>query len=388
MERITDTYFRLLESTDLGFKRYLTHRINWDQRLIALVGARGTGKTTLMLQHIKESLPVDRTLYVSADNIHFTHEGLLDLADQFWKLGGRHLFIDEVHKYPNWSQEVKNIYDSFPQLQVVLTGSSVIDMLKGYGDLSRRAVIHHLRGLSLREYISMKHGTELPVVSLDDITDGAPIGMKGLLPIKLFHEYLAEGHYPFFAEGDVMLRLNGAVNAVFEVDLPKHLDIRPSSIDKLKHLLVIIAGSVPFKPNLSKLAEMTGISRNTLPDHLHHLERAGLIAQLRSGTGGIRSLGKADKVYLDNTTLMHMFSDRPDIGTMRETFFLNQVSAMHTVNASDRVDFRVGELQFEVGGRKKGSHQLEGLSNAFLVKDDIEHPVGNTIPLWHFGFLY
>jgi uncharacterized protein len=388
MEKLIDAHHRLLEVTDLGFKRYLYGQINWQHRLIAILGARGTGKTTLMLQRIKEMQAGSGILYVSADNIHFSNETLLNLAERFHALGGTHLFIDEIHKYPNWSQEVKNIYDSIPRLNLVITGSSVIDMLSGYGDLSRRSVVYHLHGLSLREYIGMKHGDTLPTVTLPELLEGRHPDIGGHRPLQVMKEYLSEGYYPFFLEGDVMLRLHGAVNAVFEVDLPKHLDIRPTSIDKLKRLLAIIAASVPFRPNFSKLSELTGISRNLLPDHLLHLEKAGLIHLLHDNTGGIRGLGKLEKVYLSNTVLMHLFTDRPDIGTMRETFLLDQLSQSHTVRASETADLVVGDTHFEVGGRNKGGRQLKGLQDAYLVKDDVERGFGRTIPLWYFGFLY
>ncbi|HOK62151.1 ATP-binding protein, partial [Tenuifilum sp.] len=361
---------------------------NWNARLIAITGPRGVGKTTLMLQKIKIENKIDESLYVSLDNIYFSNHTLFELAGYFYRYGGRHLFIDEVHKYETWSQEIKNIYDSFPDLQIVFSGSSILDIYKGFGDLSRRVVPYHLNGLSFREYLIFETGQDSEAYSLDQILS-QKVKIKLENPLIHFKKYLNHGYYPFYKDDDFMIRLTGTVNAVLEVDIPKYLDLKVSTIDKLKHLLQIISESVPFKPNYSKIADLIGVSRNLLPDYLAYLEKAGLILELTNETKGIRRLGKVNKVYLNNPNLAYMLSgENANIGNIRETFFFNQLKLNHKVFSSETVDFKVEGNEFEIGGKSKGNKQISKLSNAYIVKDDIEYGFGNTIPLWHFGLLY
>ncbi len=325
MNELIEIYHELLSKVNTRFIRYLYKEIDWGSRLIAITGARGVGKTTLLLQYVKLNDIVKQSLYVSSDNIYFSTNSLFSLAGLFYKYGGKYLLIDEVHKYENWSREIKNIYDSYSDLKIIFTGSSILDLYKGFGDLSRRALVYNLYGLSFREFLLFEENIETEKVNLMQIVSGNT-NIHVEKPLPKFKKYLEYGYYPFYKEGNFKVRLNSVINAVLEVDIPKYLGIRIATIDKLKMLLQIITESAPFKPNMSKIAEMLGISRNVLPDYFSYLERAKMILLLRANTKGIRALGKPEKVYLDNSNLMYALSpDKIDIGSIREVFFINQV---------------------------------------------------------------
>jgi hypothetical protein len=311
------------------------------------------------------------------------------LADEFYKNAGEYLFIDEIHKYANWSQELKNIYDSYPRLKVVFTGSSILDILKGTADLSRRAIIYQLQGLSFREYLKLFHGYEVSVYSLKQIINNEVKLPEIEHPLPLFKEYLKRGYYPFGIENEVHIRLGQVIVQTLETDIPQYAKLNVGTARKLKRLLSIIAESVPFKPNFTKIAEMIGVSRNSLTDYFLYMEQAGLIAQLRDETGGIRGLGKVDKVYLDNTNIIYnLVGDKSEKGNIRETFFLNQMRLKNEVMSAKKADFIVNEYTFEVGGKKKQQHQIKNDGKSFIVKDDIEFGYLNVIPLWAFGLNY
>ncbi|MBZ9786716.1 AAA family ATPase [Psychroflexus sp. CAK57W] len=389
MESLFEYSNKFIKETDLGFMRYMHAQINWDNRLIGLLGARGVGKTTLVLQHIKKNLPQQQTLYVTAEDFYFSSHSLVDLASEFVKYGGKHLIIDEIHKYPEWSKALKLIYDYHKDLQVVFTGSSVLDIKKGSADLSRRAVMYHMKGLSFREYLSLFHHIDLPTYTLDEVLSHKVEAPQLPHPLALFSKYLKQGYYPFSLEADFDIRLKQIINQSLEVDIPVYAGMNVATGRKLKQLLAIISRSVPFKPNRTKIAELLGASRNNILDYLLYIEEAGMIGQLRPSTGGIRGLGKVDKIYLDNTNLIYSLTEGElNTGNLRETFFFNQLSQSHIVTSSKGVDFKIGHLHFEVGGKSKGKKQLKGLDHAFLVKDDIEAGYLNTIPLWQFGLLY
>ena len=379
----------MLALTDTRYLRFLYEQINWSSRMIGIVGPRGVGKTTMLLQHIKLHLPVDETLFVNADDIYFTEHHLLDMAEEFYQNGGKHLFIDEIHKYPEWSRELKLIYDYFPDLQIIFTGSSILDIYKRTADLSRRAVMHFLPGLSFREYLILAKGIRLPVYSLSDILAGKVEFPAGERPIALFKEYLANGYYPFFSDPDYALRLRSIINMTVENDIPMYASMNIATTKKIRQLLYIISQSVPFKPNFTKLGQLIDIHRNQVNDLMFYLERAGIIAQLRNKTSGIRLLGKVEKTYLDNTNLVYALAEnKPEAGNVREMFFLSQMRVHNQVFVSDKSDFEIGDYTFEVGGKSKGQKQIEGIDNAFIVKDDIEFGYKNIIPLWHFGLNY
>lgn len=389
MEQLIRFFRRMLALTDTRYLRFLYEQINWSSRMIGIVGPRGVGKTTMLLQHIKLHLPVDETLFVNADDIYFTEHHLLDMAEEFYQNGGKHLFIDEIHKYPEWSRELKLIYDYFPDLQIIFTGSSILDIYKGTADLSRRAVMHFLPGLSFREYLILAKGIRLPVYSLSDILAGKVEFPARERPIALFKEYLGNGYYPFFSDPDYALRLRSIINMTVENDIPMYASMNIATTKKIRQLLYIISQSVPFKPNFTKLGQLIDIHRNQVSDLMFYLERAGIIAQLRNKTSGIRLLGKVEKTYLDNTNLVYALAEnKPETGNVRETFFLSQMRVHNQVFASDKSDFEIGDYTFEVRGKSKGQKQIEGIDNAFIVKDDIEFGYKNIIPLWHFGLNY
>jgi predicted AAA+ superfamily ATPase len=364
-------------------------QINWDSRLIGLVGPRGVGKTTLVLQHIKNNLDPKYTLYVTAEDFYFAKNRLLDVASDFVKFGGRHLIIDEIHKYPDWSTELKLIYDYHQDLQVVFTGSSVLDIKKGSSDLSRRAVLYSMQGLSFREYLQLFHQIVIPKFTLDEILTHKVASPQLVHPLPLFSDYLKRGYYPFALEHDFDLKLMQVVNQTLESDIPVYATMNVSTGRKLKQLMAIVAESVPFKPNMSKISELLAISRNNIADYLLYMEEAGMVSQLRSETKGIRGLGKVDKVYLDNTNLVFgLAHENPNKGNIRETFFMNQLRVNYPIVSSKIVDFTIDVFDFEIGGKSKSNKQIKTVANGFVVKDDIESGFLNTIPLWHFGLLY
>jgi predicted AAA+ superfamily ATPase len=397
MEELIIKSLRKIENIGLDFKRFLMKKINWDRRLIGIKGARGTGKTTLLLQHIKDTYgTTDEVLYVSLDDIYFSDNRLVDLTDEFVKSGGKYLFLDEVHKYPDWSREIKNIYDDFPKLQIVFTGSSILEIDKGEADLSRRAVIYNLPVLSLREFIELRYSIKVEDYSLYEIIHNhisIAAGINKLIkPVKIFNEYNRIGAYPFFkeAEREYSNHIERIINLILESDLPASTAIDYQSIFKLKKLLYVISESVPFQPNISKLSLKIGVTRDTLIKYLSYLDKADLISQLQSGTKGISKMAKPDKLYMNNNNLL--FTLQPNIaspGTVRETFFQSQLSVAHKVNIPKKGDFIVNDQYlFEIGGKNKTVKQIAGINDAFLALDNIEYGLKNRIPVWLFGFLY
>ena len=389
MEKLYELFYRKLKNIPVEFLRYKYNQIKWESRAFGLVGPRGVGKSTMLLQYIKQNLDTKDTLYVSADNLYFAEHKLVDLADRFVKMGGNHLFIDEIHKYEGWSRELKQIYDSYDDLQLVISGSSILDIYKGMADLSRRMPIYEMQGLSFREYLRLFHGIDVPVYSMEDILTHKAV-INGIEhPLPLFHDYLKRGYYPFGRDAEFEIELMQVINQTMEIDIPMHIKANVSVGRKLKSLIMVVSKSVPFKPVMQKLADVTGISRNDIPDYLIYMERAGMISQLRNATGGLRGLGKVEKLYLDNTNLIYALApEHTDIGNVRETFFMNQTRVCNDVRSSDISDFEIDNKVFEIGGRKKGQKQIENASDGYIVKDDIESGYANVIPLWAFGLNY
>lgn len=384
MEHLKAHFHKLLRATTTDFQRYIFNEINWNARMIGLVGARGVGKTTLVLQHIKLDLQTADTLYSVADDFYFADKRLLDLADEFEKRGGKILFIDEIHKYADWSRELKLIYDYHPQLKVVFTGSSILDIKKGAADLSRRAVMYHMYGLSFREFLSMYKNVSAPAFSLAEILDHKVEIPELAHPLPLFEEYIRQGYYPFMQDDDFAVRIRQIINQTLEVDIPQFANMNVSTGRKLKQLMAVIAKTVPFKPNFTQIAAVLETSRNNIADYFLHIEEAGLIGQLRN-----KSWDKVDKIYLDNSNLLYNMTDAtPDIGNVRETFFFNQLHTKHEVCASPVSDFQIDGMTFEVGGKGKSKKQIKDVERGFVVKDNIEFGYDNIIPLWQFGFLY
>ncbi len=384
----------LLTHIPLTFKRYLFDQIKWNNRLIGVKGARGTGKTTMLLQWLKmQNLPVTQAAYFSLDDLYFSHNYLKETIRNFYLQGGKILVLDEVHKYPNWSAEIKNCYDFFPDLKIIFTGSSVIDISKQEGDLSRRALIYELPGLSYREYLSMKGIIHMPAIDLENLLTNAADYKNQLpadfRPLKHFNDYLRFGYYPFALEDtdSAHQRINQLVRTIVEYDMAelKEFDIRNAK--KLLQLIYVIAQQVPFKPNITALAEKTGINRNSLNSYLYYLEQAKILSLLYPAGISTAKLQKPEKIYLNNTNLLFALSEEAaEQGAVRETFFLSQLAANHTVQMPKQGDFLVNKkYTFEVGGKNKTEAQIKGINHAFVVRDDIETPVGNNLPLWMFG---
>lgn len=389
MEQLYSTFNKKLKEVSTDFIRYKYLDIKWEGRAFGLVGPRGVGKSYMLLQYIKKNLDPKDTLYISADNIYFSEHRLVDLAYTFVKMGGKHLFIDEIHKYDGWSRELKQIIDDFGELQIVISGSSILDIYKGMADLSRRVPIYQMQGLSFREYLHLFHNITAPTFSLEEILEGKAEIPGVVHPLPLFQSYLRNGYYPYGMDQEFEIELLQVINQTMEVDIPQYINTNVAVGRRLKSLLMVIARSVPFKPVLTKIAQVTGISRNDISDYMIYIEKAGMISQLRDKTGGIRGLGKIEKVYLDNTNLIYALApDNAQIGNVRETFFMNQTRVLHDVISSTSSDFEIDGKTFEVGGRKKGQKQIENVTEGYIVKDDIETGFANIIPLWAFGLMY
>lgn len=389
MERLFEYMDRQIAGVTSDFHRYLYPRIKWENHMLGLVGPRGVGKTTLFLQRIREAHRRGEALYVSADHLYFSDHTLYETAETFYKGGGTHFFVDEVHKYPGWSRELKMMYDALPRLHVYFTGSSVLDIERGEADLSRRAPRYLMQGLSFREYLSIEKGLDLEPLSLEAILAGEA-ELPGIEhPLPLFRDYLRHGYYPFGSDVDFDLELAQVIARTLEVDIPQYANMTAATGRKLKKLMVVVSTLAPFKPNMVSLGSQIQVSRNNVEDYLLYMEKAGMVSQLRTGASGLGALGKPEKVYLDNTNILYNLSDgREDVGSVRETFFLNQMRVNHLVTASPVSDFQIGEATFEVGGRSKGRDQIKGVEHGYVAKDDIERGYGNVIPLWAFGLNY
>lgn len=387
LSQVSDTFFRSL-----------FHKLNWDERFFGITGLRGVGKTTMLLQFLKySSTERKNALYVTADHPWFYDETLFGLAGRFRKYGGKLLLIDEIHRYPNWSKELKNIYDGFADLQIIFTASSVLDLLQGESDLSRRAVTKELPGLSFREYIELKHNHRFPAITLEELLKNpdkiAESATSELKPIPLFNNYLATGYFPFsITKSDESFNqlLNQVINTMMEVDLQIVEDYSASNTIKMKKLLGVIAQSVPFEPNISKIAERLGLGRDTVKTYLWNLDRARLLNLLSKSSRGVAALQKPDKIFLENSNFSFALQNKPETGTIRETFFVNQLrNAGHKVELAKAGDFLInGELTFEIGGPSKQSQQITNVDKGWLAIDELERPYLNRIPLWLFGFLY
>lgn len=387
----------LLENTSLDFKRFLFGEIAWKNRLIGIKGARGTGKTTLCLQWLKQQkLPANKAAYFSLDDLYFTTHNLKETIIQFHKQGGKIIVLDEVHKYKNWSIEIKNLNDIYADLKIIFTGSSIIDISRQQGDLSRRAIIYELPGLSYREFLGLKHHICIPAYSLETILNDVFAIKKemprGFRPLEHFTEYLQSGYYPFIMEDiqTVHLKINQLIRTIIEYDMAELKDFDIRNAKKVLQLLYVIAQQVPFKPNLVKLSEKTDIHRNSLNNYIHFLEQAKLIVALQPAGKSTAILQKPEKIYLHNTNILFALAENQvEKGNVRETFFLSQLLPLHKVQMPRHGDFLINNrYTFEVGGKDKSLKQVAGIKNAWIVKDDLEFPVGLELPLWMFGFLY
>lgn len=379
----------MLKQAPAGMKRYIYDDIAWDARMVGIVGPRGVGKSTMILQYIHAHQDRSKMLYISADTVYFSSHSIIETADAFVKEGGEHLFIDEIHKYKNWSKELKQLYDVHPKLRITFTGSSVLDIYKGEADLSRRALIYTMQGLSFREYLELFHGISSRAYSLEEILNQQVSVSELEHPLPLFRDYLKRGYYPFANEIGFEYRMQQVIGQTTETDIPQYADMKASTARKLKQMLSVISSLAPYKPNADNLARELSVSKNNVPDYLVYLEMAEMIGQLRDDTGGLRGLGKVEKVYIDNPTLMTVLAGgNPDIGNMRETFFYNQMRVNNDIISSRESNFRIGKYTFEVGGKKKGKKQIEDIPDGIIVRDEIEVGHGIIVPLWMFGMNY
>lgn len=397
MEPLIQYQDNLLRSVDNSFRRYLHQNINWNQRMIGIKGPRGAGKTTLMLQYLKFDLKdvASKALYVTADHTWFYNHTLLDTAMDWFKQGGRVLFIDEVHKYPQWSRELKNIYDGLPEMRVIFSASSALDIYRGEADLSRRVISYTLAGLSFREYLAFTANIIFDPVSLNDIqSDHRALSMQVLekvQPLPAFSKYLMNGYLPIIAEGEneYLSRLEQVINAIVDTDLAYIAAYNAGTAVKVKRLLGVIAESAPFKPNMSALARKMEINRESLYDYVYQLNDARLLNILSAEGKGVSRLQKPDKIFLENTNLAYAMNTNPDKGNVRETFLLNQfINKGLEVHAPAEGDFLVSGLNIEVGGKSKSAKQVKNTESFIVAADDIETGFGTKVPLWLFGFLY
>ncbi|MBQ9474452.1 MAG: AAA family ATPase [Bacteroidales bacterium] len=398
MQNLVLAYNRNIDETDCGFVRYLHKSVDWSERLIGIKGSRGVGKTTMLLQHIKTAFH-DRTqaFYVSLDNLWFSNHTLSELTEYLYTHGVTHLFLDEVHRYAHWVRELKNIYDSYPKLHIIFTGSSLLELDNAQADLSRRVRMYHLYGLSFREYLEMNGVAQLPVLTLDEllakhVARAAELTSKTKV-LPHFERYIQCGYYPFFAETatkeSYAERLQRIIVTIIENDIPAVESIEYETLSKTKSLLMMLAQMVPFTLNITSMCEKLAITRNQLIRLMTLLERASLIRQLRSDGKGLKAIGKPAKLLFDNPNVMHALNNTVDIGTQRETFFAMTLAQAHKLKQPKQGDLLVDDKYlFEVGGKDKGFGQIRDIDNSYVVADDIEVGFGNKIPLWLFGFLY
>ncbi|MBR1514765.1 MAG: ATP-binding protein [Bacteroidales bacterium] len=389
-------YLRKLSAVDMTFRRYLYDQINWEVRMIGIKGARGVGKTTLLLQRIKLAFAdPNEAFYVSLDDFWFQSHTLDELAQWLNSRGVMHLFLDEVHKYPKWSQTLKNLYDDYPEMRIVYTGSSMLEIDHSKADLSRRQTLYTLNVLSFREFLAFEGVLQMPALTLEEVLKNHVVKAmeitKEIKVMRYFEDYLRRGCYPFYKESgdDFLLRLDETAKVVMEMDLPAVEEVTYQTIQKAKSLLMIIAKNVPLEPNIQTLVNELETTRDLCLKLLYALDRAGLLLLLTDEPKSYKHLVKPRKIFLGNPNLMHAFATSIEVGTMRETFFLNQVGAMAEVVMPKQGDFKVnGRYLFEVGGSGKSFDQIADVPDSYLAVDDIETGCGNRIPLWMFGMLY
>ncbi|WP_234364146.1 ATP-binding protein [Lunatibacter salilacus] len=398
IEELIQYQNNLLSQHSMSWLRYLYPKLDLGEKLLGIKGLRGVGKTTILLQYLGQSeLPANKKLYVTADHPYFYSNGLFDLAQQFYSYGGKLLVIDEVHKYSNWSRELKLIYDGFPDLRVLFTSSSALDLYRGESDLSRRLISFPLEGLSFREYLSLMTDRNFNTYTFQEILENhqeiSTFLRRDFHPLPYFQAYLKFGYFPaikHLSPESMKNRIFQTINTVLETDLAFSKEYTPSNIAKIKKLLGVIAVTVPFEPNISKIAEKLGIGRNTVYAFLTHLQDAKILKLMNRPNRGISYLQKPAKIYFENTNFAFSMQVNPNKGTIRETFFINQLgNAGQQVYLSEKGDFGVADTwTFEIGGTSKDDKQIKNVKNSYLVIDDIEIGIGNRIPLWLFGFLY
>jgi uncharacterized protein len=398
MQKLLEIHDMMVEKKQRDVRRYLYDKINWDLNAICIFGARGTGKTTLIIQHYYEKYGTSKkALYVTADHVFVVSIGLYEIADTFFKNGGEALYIDEIHKYPDWTVELKNIIDVYSDKQIIVSGSSTIELRKSKGDLSRRVVYYELKGLSFREFLNLESGNYHKPVSLNEIIeDHRDLALKiksSTTILKDFRNYLDYGYYPFFLEGkgEYFSRLDNVIEKVVFEDIASSFNISQPKLPVIKKLLWIIATSDPFTPNVDRISKDLGISREYVYNYMEYLEKAGFIINVRKAGSGFRSMRKPAKIFMQNTGLIKVLSEKNyenNAGAIRETFFANQVGSRYEITIPEKGDFEVEGHIFEIGGKNKKTEQIKGIKNSYLALDEIESGFDTKIPLYLFGFLY
>ena len=396
IQSLFDNYHRKISKINLRFKRYLYSQINWEARFIGIKGARGVGKTTMLLQHILESYEdIDQTLYVSLDDLWFSSHTLIELVDWAYQHGIMRLYLDEVHRYDQWSANLKNIYDNYPDMSIIYTSSSLLIMDNAKVDLSRRQTLYTLYGMSFREFLSYEGVLSINAVSFEDLLHAhVKLAMQIVKDIKiapLFEAYLHHGYYPFYKESleDFPIRLRETVPVVIETDLPAVENVSFETLQKVKRLLMIICERVPFEPNMSELWKQLATNNELGLRMLYALDKAEILGLLTTKTKSYKALHKPDKIFLGNTNLMHVLCPRVDKGNERETFFFSQLRVSNELKYPKQGDFHINDRYLcEVGGRNKSFEQIKDIPDSFLAVDDTEVGHGNRIPLWMFGLLY
>lgn len=394
MERLKQISKRLADSAPGDYYRYLFHCIDWRKQLIVILGQRGVGKTTLLLQLLSKA--AESALYLSLDDFYWEKHRLAEVVESLYVKGYRHLFLDEVHRYPYWSADLKIIYDAYPEIRMVVTGSSLLELSRGRADLSRRAVVYELPGLSFREYLELQTDTSWPALTLEEILrqhQSFAAEVEDKLEIKpYFQQYLRQGYYPFFKEGNEVYarRFQEVLDLILELDVATVEELSYATVRKMRSLLMVISQVAPFKPNVSNLAKRLEASRNTVLKMIDNMARAGILQLLHSDTGGMSYLQKPEKIYLHHPNHVYLLAEgKPSLGAVRETFFLHQLSESLRVQYSRYADFLVdGRYTFEIGGATKTPRQLKGIPESYLALDNLSQGTGRRIPLWMFGFLY
>ena len=398
METLFKKHRKLITQVSTNIIREAMNTIPWEKQLVAIRGSRGVGKTTLMRQYIKLNFGIQagETLYCLMDSMYFTSHSLLDLAERFHLMGGKHLFLDEVHKYPSWSKEIKEIIDLYPEMKVTFSGSSLLQILNADADLSRRVRSQDLAGLSFREYLRFYHGIELPGFKLEEILSNPDAictrVCEACHPQPLFESYLRAGYYPFY-DGDVedyYSRIENVVNFIIDQEMTEFCGVDPANTRKLKAMLMFLCDNVPYEVNIAKLASYLELNKATVLSYLSGMKKAELLHLLYSSNVSVTKMQKPDKIYVHNPNILYALGSRENIGTVRECFFVNQLSKGHTVEyGKTSGDFLIdGRITVEVGGKDKSFEQIADIPDSYVFADEMEFPVGKKLPLWLAGFLY
>ncbi len=398
MEQLFKKHRMFISQVDMSIVREIVDKINWQKQLVAIKGSRGVGKTTLMRQYIKKTYGVQpgKALYCVMDSIYFTTHSLLDMAEKFYMMGGEHLFLDEVHKYPIWSKEIKEINDLYPNLKVTFTGSSLIQILNADADLSRRVLSYTMEGLSFREFLHFYKGIQLPIFSLQEILqDPDSICDKVnevCRPQQMFEEYLRVGYYPFYDgnETEYYSRIENVINFIVEQEMPLFCGVEPAFTRKMKAMLLFLASNLPYEVNIAKLASYLELNKSTVLSYLSSMQRAELLHLLYADNKSVTKMQKPDKIFLHNTNMLFALAQNSVIGTIRECFVVNQLAVNHTVEYGKSVgDFKIdGKITFEVGGHDKSFDQIANVPDSYILADSMEYPIGKKLPIWLVGMTY